>query len=389
MCIEPPRPLRAAVDAAEQLRHHVLRRRAAHERVAVRAVGRDQVVVLAQRPRAAHDRRLLADRQVQEAADLRPRVHLARALLEAADQRHRLQPLARVARAGCGQGAASRASVLHGTPARDELLRLQLRQVRAQRPRELRRRVRRAVPEQHHFAAVDLHHLDVVDARRVGQQRRRAPAARDDQAVGVARPSSSACTARGRSPRAPPSPLCAAACECALAGNTRSPTTTAGTSSTPASRAPAVVLRASRSATSSAAPRRAAPPPGASRTPPPRSARSRGPPASARPRTPGGTPPARTAPRGRSTPRTWPRASPASCRTGTARGQRSGCRSELARAALDLCAERVALGRSGTRRSSRRGSSRREHRPPLAPGRASTCRMRSAARYASGLARSK
>ena len=44
MCIEPPRPPRAAVDAPEQLRHHVLRRRAAHERVAVRAVGGDQVV---------------------------------------------------------------------------------------------------------------------------------------------------------------------------------------------------------------------------------------------------------------------------------------------------------------------------------------------------------
>src|SRR5271156_4774526 len=32
---------------------------------------------------------------MQEAADLRPRVHLARALLEATDQGHRLEPLAR------------------------------------------------------------------------------------------------------------------------------------------------------------------------------------------------------------------------------------------------------------------------------------------------------
>ena len=95
MCIEPPRPLRAAVDAAEQLGHHVVRGRAAHERVAVRAVGRDQVVVVAHRPRRPDDRRLLADREVQEAADLRLGVHLAGALLEAADQRHRRQPLAR------------------------------------------------------------------------------------------------------------------------------------------------------------------------------------------------------------------------------------------------------------------------------------------------------
>ena len=65
------------------------------ERVAVRAVGRDQVVLVAHRADGADDRRLLADREVQEAADLRLRVHLARALLEAADEHHRLEPLAR------------------------------------------------------------------------------------------------------------------------------------------------------------------------------------------------------------------------------------------------------------------------------------------------------
>ncbi len=55
----------------------------------MRAVGRDEVVVVAQRARRADDRRLLADREVQEAADLRLRVHLAGALLEAADEHHR------------------------------------------------------------------------------------------------------------------------------------------------------------------------------------------------------------------------------------------------------------------------------------------------------------
>ncbi len=88
-------PAAAAVDAPEQLGHHPLGRGPARERVPVRAVGRDQIVLLAQRPRRADDRRLLADRQVQEPADLRPRVHLPGALLEAADQRHRRKPLAR------------------------------------------------------------------------------------------------------------------------------------------------------------------------------------------------------------------------------------------------------------------------------------------------------
>ena len=66
---------------------------AARQRVPVRAVGGDQVVGLAQRPDGADDGRLLADRQVQEAADLGLGVHLARPLLEAADQRHGRQPL--------------------------------------------------------------------------------------------------------------------------------------------------------------------------------------------------------------------------------------------------------------------------------------------------------
>ena len=100
MCIEPPRPARDAVVAAEQLGHDVVGVGAARQRVAVRAVGRDQVVLVAHRAHRADDRRLLADREVQEAADLRLRVHLARALLEAADEHHRLEPLARGVRLG-------------------------------------------------------------------------------------------------------------------------------------------------------------------------------------------------------------------------------------------------------------------------------------------------
>ena len=95
MCIEPPRPVGDAVLAPEQLGHDLVGVGAARERVAVRAVGGDQVVLVAHRADGADDRRLLADREVQEAADLRLRVHLARALLEAADEHHRLEPLAR------------------------------------------------------------------------------------------------------------------------------------------------------------------------------------------------------------------------------------------------------------------------------------------------------
>ncbi len=145
------------------------------ERVAVRAVGRDQVVGVAQRARRADDRRLLADRQVQEAADLRLRVHLAGALLEAPDQHHRLEPLARGVGLGQGRRRPRRAAPRdrprrpcprHGVgrvssasgaprsargtacgdwltaasaaPARDELVGLELRQVRAQRAHERR-----------------------------------------------------------------------------------------------------------------------------------------------------------------------------------------------------------------------------------------------------------
>ena len=85
---------------AEQLGHHALRLGPARERVAVGAVGRDQVVGVAHGAGGADDGCLLADGEVQEAADLGLRVHLAGALLEVADEVHRLEPLAR----GVGRG---------------------------------------------------------------------------------------------------------------------------------------------------------------------------------------------------------------------------------------------------------------------------------------------
>ena len=106
-----------AVLAAEQLGHDVVRVRPARERVAVGAVGGDQVVVVAHRAHGADDGGLLADREVQEAADLRLGVHLARALLEAADERHRLEPLAgRVGLRKRGGARLPLPEVGHGSP---------------------------------------------------------------------------------------------------------------------------------------------------------------------------------------------------------------------------------------------------------------------------------
>ena len=95
-------PARDPGRLAEQLRHDALGVGPAGQRVPVRAVGRDQVVGVAHRPHRADDRRLLADRQVQEAADLALGVHRARPLLEAADQQHRLEPLAALVRDHAG-----------------------------------------------------------------------------------------------------------------------------------------------------------------------------------------------------------------------------------------------------------------------------------------------
>ena len=86
-------PARGPVDAPEELRHHVLGVGAAGDRVAVGAVGADQVVVRLHHRGRADDRRLLADRQVEEATGLRPLVLAPGLLLEAADQRHRLEQL--------------------------------------------------------------------------------------------------------------------------------------------------------------------------------------------------------------------------------------------------------------------------------------------------------
>ena len=90
-----------AVDAAEELRHHPLGVGAAGDRVAVGAVGADQVVLVAHHRGGADDRRLLADRQVQEAAGFGPLVLAPGLLLEAADQRHPREQL--VTGGGVGQ----------------------------------------------------------------------------------------------------------------------------------------------------------------------------------------------------------------------------------------------------------------------------------------------
>ena len=89
------------VDPAEELGHHALGVGAAGDRVAVGAVGADQVVLVAHHRGGADDRRLLADREVEEAARLGPLVLAPRLLLEAADQRHPREQL--VTGGGVGQ----------------------------------------------------------------------------------------------------------------------------------------------------------------------------------------------------------------------------------------------------------------------------------------------
>src|SRR3954454_8556072 len=64
---------------------------AARDGLAVLAVGGHQVVGVAERLGGADDRRLLADAEVEEAADLGLGVHLSGALLEAADDEHLLE----------------------------------------------------------------------------------------------------------------------------------------------------------------------------------------------------------------------------------------------------------------------------------------------------------
>jgi hypothetical protein len=54
----------------------------------VLAIGGHEVVRLVERLGRADDRGLLADAKMEEAADLRLRIHLARPLFEAADQHH-------------------------------------------------------------------------------------------------------------------------------------------------------------------------------------------------------------------------------------------------------------------------------------------------------------
>ena len=88
-------PARGAALAAEQLGHHDLRVGAARQHLAVLAVGREQVVLVAHRGDGADDRRLLPDREMQEAADLGLHVHLLRALLEVPDQEHLVEQLER------------------------------------------------------------------------------------------------------------------------------------------------------------------------------------------------------------------------------------------------------------------------------------------------------
>src|SRR4029450_10195017 len=83
---------------------------AASDRVAMGAVGADQVVLGTHHRGRADDRGLLADREGQETAGLRALVLAPGLLLEAADQRHRREQLP----AGVGIGDTTLAAAVAG-----------------------------------------------------------------------------------------------------------------------------------------------------------------------------------------------------------------------------------------------------------------------------------
>ena len=89
-------PVRAAVDATEQLGHDCVGVDAAREREAVVAVGGDQHVVLLHRADRADVRCLLARGEVAVAADLGCLVLPLRLRLEGADQEHQLEQVSQL-----------------------------------------------------------------------------------------------------------------------------------------------------------------------------------------------------------------------------------------------------------------------------------------------------
>ena len=89
MCIDPPRPREhPARGFPAELCHQRAGRHPLRDRDAVVAVGRHDVVIRAERRDGADGHRLLADVEMQEAADLSGGVGACRLLLEAPDEVH-------------------------------------------------------------------------------------------------------------------------------------------------------------------------------------------------------------------------------------------------------------------------------------------------------------
>ena len=85
--------VRAALDLAVQLGHHLVRRRPVGEHVPVRAVGRADHVVLLERAADADGDRLLADARMQETGEVAGAEALLDLLLETPDQQHLAEEL--------------------------------------------------------------------------------------------------------------------------------------------------------------------------------------------------------------------------------------------------------------------------------------------------------
>jgi hypothetical protein len=106
-----------AIPLAKHLGHDGIHRYAAHQRITVLAVGRDDIVLRRQGMQRAHSDRFLADIQVKEAADVAGPVKLCRLFLQAADAQHvGQQGQARILIMGDAHGRNSSASPTQRPP---------------------------------------------------------------------------------------------------------------------------------------------------------------------------------------------------------------------------------------------------------------------------------
>ena len=343
--------------------------RAARERVAVRAVGRDQVVVVAQRARPR--RRSSPPRRSRGAGSRRP--WPCAYISPARSSKRRISSIvashsrarrvgqrrgSRPARAGASAPTWWPRATYHASllSARANSSRLELREVRAQRARERGAAARPAGPRTARPRRSSISTTSTWSTRSGSASSAGArPPRRDDQPVGVPGPHAGRPLAAARlRPRARPrrSPSKTARRrdrrDLAHAGRGRRRVASASAAATERSSAPCSTARRVHLAGRGGDQHVVGSPsvaPAGERLAEGRERERR--------------------PRGRSASRRSRRASRARCRTGSGSGQRSGCSPQLgARARSTSCA---ATSRSAAQRNARRAAAaaRRQHRHPL------------------------